>query len=75
MESRDDLTTGLHPFILGQHTATVRKFLRRQADRYAMAASGAGAPSLADMEIISSPDNLMLPRNFPWPAGRGSGRG
>ena len=28
IESRDDLTTGLHPFILGQHTATVRKFLR-----------------------------------------------
>ena len=28
MESRDDLTMGLHPFVLGQHTATVRKFLR-----------------------------------------------
>ena len=27
MESRDDLTAGLHPFVLGQHTATVRKFL------------------------------------------------
>ena len=27
MESRDDLTTGLHPFVLGQHTATVHKFL------------------------------------------------
>ena len=27
MEIRDDLTTGLHPFSLGQHTATVRKFL------------------------------------------------
>ena len=49
MESRDDLTTGLHPFVLGQHTATVRKFLRVQADRYAMVASRAGAPSLADV--------------------------
>ena len=28
MESRDDLTMGLHPFVLGQHTVTVRKFLR-----------------------------------------------
>ena len=28
MESRDDLMTGLHPFVIGQHTATVRKFLR-----------------------------------------------
>ena len=40
MEIRDDLTTGLHPFVLGQHTSTVRKFLRGQADRYAMVASG-----------------------------------
>ena len=52
MESRDDLTTGLHPFVLGQHTATVRKFLRGQADRYAMVASGTGAPSLANVEIL-----------------------
>ena len=44
MESRDDLTTGLHPFVLGQHTATVHKFLCGQADRYAMVASGTGAP-------------------------------
>ena len=33
MESRDDLTTGLHPFVLGHHTVTVRKFLRGQADQ------------------------------------------
>ena len=26
MESRDDLTTGLDPFVLVQHTSTVRKF-------------------------------------------------
>ena len=31
MEIRYDLTTGLHPFFLGQHTAMVRKFLRGQA--------------------------------------------
>ena len=33
IERLDDLTTGLHPFVLGKHTATVRKFLRGQADR------------------------------------------
>ena len=38
MDSRDDLTTGLHHFFLGHHMATVHKFLRRQADRYAMVA-------------------------------------
>ena len=52
MKSRDDLTTGLYPFVLRQHTATVRKFLRGQSDRYTMVASGAGAPSLTDVEIL-----------------------
>ena len=28
MEIRDNLTTGLHSFVLSQHTATDRKFLR-----------------------------------------------
>ena len=70
MESRDNLTTGLHPFVLGQHTATVRKFLRGQAGRYAMVASGTGAPSLADVEILSAPDGVTLPRNFSMARGQ-----
>ena len=64
MESRDELTTRLHSFVLRQFTSTVWKFLRGQADRYAMVASGAGAPSLADVEIILSPDSVTLPQNF-----------
>ena len=56
MENRNNLTMGLHPFVLGQHTATLRKFLRVQADWYAMVASGTGALSLADVEILSTPD-------------------
>ena len=70
MESRDDLTTGLHPFVLGQHTATVRKFLRGQADRYSMVASGTWAPSLVDVEILSAPDGVTLPRNFSMARGQ-----
>ena len=64
MESRDDLTTVLHPFLLGQHIATVRKFLRGQVDQYAMVASGAGTPFLAEVEIFSAPDRVTLPQNF-----------
>ena len=63
MEIQDDLTTGLHHFFLGQQTATVRKFLWGQTDRYAMVASGAGAPSLANVEILLAPDGMTLPRN------------
>ena len=70
MEIRDDLTTGLHPFVLGQHTATVRKFLRGQAYRYAMVASGTGAPSLANVDILSAPDGVTLPRNFSMARGQ-----
>ena len=61
MDSRDDLTMGHHPFVLSQHTPMVRKFLRGQADRYAMVASGTGAPSLADVDILSAPDGVTLP--------------
>ena len=52
MESRDNLTTVINPFFLSQHMYTVKKFLRCQADRYAMVASGVGAPSLVDVEIL-----------------------
>ena len=64
MESRDNLTTGIHPFVFGQHTATVRKLLHGQANRYAMVASGAGDPSLADVEILLAPNRLTSPQNF-----------
>ena len=64
MEIWDDLTTGLHPFVLGQYTSTVRKFLRGQAERYSMVASGAGELSLDDVEILLAPDGVTLPRNF-----------
>ena len=70
MKSRDDLTTGLNPFVPGQHTATVRKFLHEQADRYSVVASGAGAPSLADVEILFAPDGVTLPRNFSMARGQ-----
>ena len=64
MKSRDDLTMGLHPFVLGQHTASVRKFLRGQADQYVMVASGTGAPSLADVDILLATNGVTLPQNF-----------
>ena len=72
MESRDNLTTGIHPFVLCQHTAMVRKFLWGQADRYAMVASGTGAPSLANVEILLAPDGVTLPCNFSMARGQWS---
>ena len=74
MESQDDLTTGLS-FVLGQHTSTVRKLLHGKADGYTIVASGAGAPSLVDVGILSAPNGVTLTHNSPWPAGSGSGSG
>ena len=48
----------------------VRKFLREQLDHYAMVASGTGAPYLADVEILSAPDDVTLPHNFSMPRGQ-----
>ena len=70
MDIQDDLTTGLYPFFLRQHTTTVRKFQRGQADRYAMVASGAGAPSLADVEIFLAPNGVTLPHSFSMARGQ-----
>ena len=70
MESWDNLTTGLHPFVLGQHISKDCKFFCGQADRYAMVASGAGAPSLADVEIFSAPNRVTLPCNFSMSCGQ-----
>ena len=35
-----------------------------------MVASGAGAPSLADMEILSAPNGVTLPHNFSMARGQ-----
>ena len=44
MEIRDDLTTGIHPFVLGQNAATVCKFLRGQRTVTPWWPPGQGAP-------------------------------
>ena len=38
--------------------------------RYAMVASGIGPPSLANVEILSAPDGVNLPRNFSMARGQ-----
>ena len=60
MVIQDELTTVLHPFVLVQHTALVSKFLRGQAYWYAMVAFVPGDLYLADVEIISAPNRVIL---------------
>ena len=70
IEIWDDLTTRLHPFVFGQNTSKVRKFLRGQADQYVMVASSAGTPYLADVEILLAPGSMTLPQNFSMARGK-----
>ena len=70
MEIRNDLTTGLHPFVPSEHTVSVRNFLYGQADWYAMVASGAGDPSLTDVEILLAPDAVTFPQNVSMSRGQ-----
>ena len=61
LDSRDDLMTGLHAFILGQHSPAEQKRLKEVAARYDMVMGSVGAPSMADANILSAPDGLTLP--------------
>ena len=67
MESRDDLTTGIHPFVLGQHLTTVRKFLRGQADWY----EGAPVPEATMTYRSACPRRNLRTVAVCWPRTKG----
>ena len=48
LASKDDLSSRLHAFTLGHHTAACRKLLNTRADRHNLMTGGHAAPSLAD---------------------------
>ena len=53
--SKDDLSSGLHAFTLGQHTAAHRKLLKTCRDCHNLMAGGHAATSLADAkELVAS---------------------
>ena len=56
---KDNLSSGLHAFTLGQHTAARRKLLKTHADRHNLMTGGHAAPSLADAEV--SPNGMTIP--------------
>ena len=61
LASKDDLSSGLHAFTLGQHTATRRNLLKTRADRHNLMAGGHAAPSLADAKELVAPDGVTIP--------------
>ena len=61
LSSKDDISSGLHAFTLGQHNAARRKLLKTRADRHNLMAGGHAAPSLADAEKLVAPDGMTIP--------------
>ena len=56
-----DLSSGLHAFTLGQHTAARRKLLKTREDCHNLMAGRHVAPSLADSEELVAPDGMTIP--------------
>ena len=61
LASKDDLSSGLHAFALGQHTAAYRKLLKTRKDRHSLMAGGHAAPSLYDAGELVAPDGVTIP--------------
>ena len=61
LTSKDDLSSGLHAFTLGQHTAARRKLLKTRTDRHNLMEGGHAAPSLADAKELVPSDGVTIP--------------
>jgi len=60
MRDEDDLTGGIEPFVLGQHTIAARKRADAKADRYTMVTGEGAAPTIADAKLLTAPDSVDL---------------
>ena len=60
LEDKYDLYTGLHPFMLDQHMATVRKLLPISGEYCNLVAGGTGT-TVVEAENMRVPDGVVLP--------------
>ena len=60
----EDLTVGVQPFVLSQHTASQIKSATVAAKRYSTVVGGGVAPSLDDTDVLLAPDGVSLPSTF-----------
>ena len=64
MRDEEDLTGGIHPFVLGQHTAAARKRAEAKADTYTTVTGGGAAPTIADAKLLTAPAGVDLPTSM-----------
>ena len=64
MGNKEDLSSGIQPFVFGQHTTQERQSTATRADSYDLVFGAQGTPSLQDTERIISSDATKLPRTF-----------
>ena len=60
----EDLTGGVHSFVLFPHTADQREIVLTGAKRYSTFVGGGTAPSLANANILAAPYVFSLPITF-----------
>ena len=60
LDHRDILGTGLHQFVLGQHTSAVQKVLKARSDQHQVIPGGGAAPSLVDSATLTVPNGVYF---------------
>ena len=58
---KDDLSSRLHAFTLGQHTDACQKLLKTRADLHKLMEGVHAAPSLADAKELVTSDGVTIP--------------
>ena len=58
---KDGLSSGLHVFTLGQHTAARQKLIKTRTDRHNLMAGSHAAPSPADTKELVASNGVTIP--------------
>ena len=61
MSNAEDLTSGIQPFLFGQHSPEQRQDAQKQAELYDLILNSAAAPSLSDSKAMIKPEGTMIP--------------
>jgi hypothetical protein len=64
MSDPNNLSTGIHPFVVGHKTPAERESQLAIIALHQMVMEGGTAPTLQDAQLLISPEHVMLPLSF-----------
>lgn len=62
MTNKDNLDTGMHPFLFGQSMQAEREHAARVAQEYNLVQSGSAGAALADAKTLLTGEQITLPQ-------------